>query len=52
MSSENQVFYFTAEGFCKGVKCAQNSECVDGRCVCRGGFVGDGHRKCEREYKV
>lgn len=43
------MLLFTAEGFCKGVKCAENSECVDGRCVCKGGFVGDGHWKCNRK---
>lgn len=49
ISTYNTLYYILAEGYCKGVKCADNSECVDGHCVCRGGHVGDGHHKCQRK---
>lgn len=40
--------YQTAEGYCRGKKCADNAVCDDGSCVCRGGYSGDGYETCKR----
>ena len=45
-------FVISATKPCKK-KCARNAVCVNGKCSCKPGYVGDPEEKgCKRMYKV
>ena len=36
-------FQSTAYGECDGVRCTDNAECVNYRCLCKKGYIGNGY---------
>lgn len=37
---------------CNGVVCNKRAKCINGRCVCKRGYYGDGINSCKSKYVI